>query len=99
MNELFIVKRKYFYSIIFILLLSIIVGNRGATNDTQGYYDLFKSINDYYLLDYANFYILTGMEPGIGFIFKFINFFSQSPLVVFSIISFFEISSNNSEAN
>ncbi|MDY6487080.1 EpsG family protein [Acinetobacter faecalis] len=88
MNELFIVKRKYFYSIIFILLLSIIVGNRGATNDTQGYYDLFKSINDYDLLDYANFYTLTGMEPGIGFIFKFINFFSQSPLVVFSIISF-----------
>lgn len=88
MNDLFVVKRKYFYSIIVILLLSIIVGNRGATNDTQGYYDLFKSINDYDLLDYTKFYILTGMEPGIGFVFKFIDFFSQSSIVVFSIISF-----------
>lgn len=89
MNNLFVVKRKYFYTIIVILLLSIIVGNRGATNDTQAYYDLFKSINYYNLLDYTNFYILTGMEPGIGFVFKIVNFFSQSSVVVFSIISFF----------
>ncbi|MDO3666194.1 EpsG family protein [Acinetobacter higginsii] len=88
MSNLFIVKRNYFYSIIIIIFLSILVGNRGATNDTQGYYDLFKSISEYDLFDYTNFYILTGMEPGIGFLFKLIDIFFQSPIFVFSIISF-----------
>lgn len=87
-NNIFLVKKNTLYSIIVVIFFSLVVGNRGRTNDTQVYYDLFRDINFYNLFDPVSFYNDTGMEPGIGFVFNLISFFSQSSFIVFSIISF-----------
>lgn len=87
-NNMLVVKRNTLYSMIVVIFFSLIVGNRGRTNDTQAYYDLFRDVNYYNIYDPVSFYKDTGMEPGIGFLFNLIGFFSQSSLFVFSVISF-----------
>lgn len=82
-------SRNFIYFLISSLVLSFIVGNRGDTNDTQIYYDIFKKIDFYNIWDYYGFYSDTGVEVGWGIYCKIISFFSNSSLILFSLFSFF----------
>lgn len=80
-----------FNSIYLILILPIVflVGIRGATPDTQVYYNIFKNINNYDLMSFSLFYSETGVEVGWGWYSKFISLFTDSSIVLFTIYSFF----------
>lgn len=82
------VKKSFLYYSPVIIIISLIVGNRGATRDTQTYYDVFKYIEDLDLTNPALFYLQTGMEIGLGWYSYFISLFSNSSVVLFSVYSF-----------
>ncbi|WP_354005919.1 EpsG family protein, partial [Aeromonas caviae] len=68
--------------------LSVLVGGRGGTSDTQVYYDVFANIGDYDLTNPFLFYKESGMEIGFGWYSFIIGHFTSSPFVLFFIFSF-----------
>lgn len=84
----FTIKKTKLIFLLSSLTLSLIVGYRGATLDTQVYYDVFKNIENFNLFNPLQFYILTGMEIGFGWYSFFINLFSNSSVVLFALFSF-----------
>lgn len=88
------IKKKFLIFLILSLPFSLWVGNRGATNDTQTYFNIFKNINMFDLFNPKNFYYETGVEIGYGWYSYLISIFSSSSLVlflIFSLLSFFLI--------
>lgn len=84
----FLVKKNFLFFIFISIVLSLVVGNRGNTNDTSTYYSIFKNINYYDLTNFGDFYLKTGVELGWGLYSKIISLFSNSPVVLFSVFSF-----------
>lgn len=82
------VSLNWFIFIILVTPLSLIVGNRGNTNDTSTYYSIFKNISYYDLTNFGNFYLETGIELGWGLYSKLISLFSDSSVVLFTTFSF-----------
>lgn len=82
-------KIKYNY-IFFIVatVLAFIVGSRGATPDTQIYLNIFKNIDKYPLYSLSAFYEESSIELGFGWILYTISFITNSPTILFTIISF-----------
>lgn len=82
------IKLNSFY---FILLIPIIllVGMRGATPDTQVYFNIFKYIDSYNLYSYKDFYVDSQVELGWGWYSKIISYFTKSSAILFSVFSFF----------
>lgn len=70
------------------IVFSLIVGFRGATNDTQTYFNIFKNIDNYDLLDPMLFYYETGMEIGYGWYSYIMSFFTDSSIALFGLFSF-----------
>lgn len=62
----------------------ILVGMRGATPDTQVYYDIFKYIDSYNLYSYTRFYTDSQVELGWGWYAKVVSLFTSSSFVLFS---------------
>ncbi len=83
-----LLKRDFIVFFIMATLFSLIVGNRGETNDTYTYYSIFKNIDYYDLTSFNNFYFETGVELGWGWYSKVISLFSDSPVVLFTVFSF-----------
>ncbi|MBR7714724.1 EpsG family protein [Acinetobacter nosocomialis] len=81
------VKKNFLWFLLLSVPLALIVGNRGDTNDTFTYYSIFKNINYYNLTNFSDFYLETGVELGWGLYSKFISFFSNSAVVLFSVFS------------
>ncbi len=81
------VKKNFLWFLLLSVPLALIVGNRGDTNDTFTYYSIFKNINYYILTNFSDFYLETGVELGWGLYSKFISFFSNSAVVLFSVFS------------
>lgn len=81
------VKKNFLWFLLLSVPLALIVGNRGDTNDTFAYYSIFKNINYYNLTNFSVFYLETGVELGWGLYSKFISFFSNSAVVLFSVFS------------
>ncbi|WP_151741735.1 EpsG family protein [Acinetobacter seifertii] len=81
------VKKNFLWFLLLSVPLALIVGNRGDTNDTFTYYSIFKNINYYNLTNFSDFYLETGVELGWGLYSKFISFFSNSEVVLFSFFS------------
>lgn len=76
--------QKYFFSyFVLTMFVSLIVGFRGNTRDTRVYYEIFKNISSYDLLNPTNFYQITGMEILFGWYSQFIRTFSSSPVLMF----------------
>ncbi|MDI3379571.1 EpsG family protein [Acinetobacter sp. V89_7] len=84
---IFTVKKNFLWFLLLSVPLALIVGNRGDTNDTFTYYSIFKNINSYNLTNFSDFYLETGVELGWGLYSKFISFFSNSEVVLFSVFS------------
>lgn len=86
----FLVKKEFLIFLLISIIASLVVGFRGATNDTYTYYSIFKNINNYdlKLSDFNKFYIETGMEIGWGWYSKIISFFTSSSIPLFTIYSF-----------
>ncbi|MDO4782331.1 MAG: EpsG family protein [Capnocytophaga felis] len=82
------IKKQYLQFLLLSIVFSFIVGNRGATRDTEAYYLVFKNIKDLDLLNPFKFYIFTGMEIGFGWYSFFISLFSSSKFILFFIFSF-----------
>ncbi|CEN53977.1 EpsG family protein [Capnocytophaga canis] len=70
------------------LIVACVVGNRGATRDTSVYYDVFKGVQEFDLLNPVKFYIVTGMEIGFGWYSLFISLFTSSRFLLFAVFSF-----------
>lgn len=83
-----VVKRDFIFFLLISIFLSLVVGNRGDTNDTSIYYSIFKNIDNFNLSDYISFYNETGVEIGWGWYSKIISFFSESSVVLFTFFSF-----------
>lgn len=88
MKSIFIASKKNIYTWLLVFFLVLIIGDRGQTNDTQVYYNVFKLIPYYDFFDATSFYEDTRMEIGFGYLLKIIHFFSSSSFFLFSIISF-----------
>lgn len=88
LEDKIIIRKDLFYYFPILILLSVIVGNRGGTRDTQAYFEVFKSINKFDLFDPALFYIQSGMEIGFGWYSYIISLFSDSSFVLFGFYSF-----------
>lgn len=82
-----LVKKNFLFFILISIIISLVVGNRGNTNDTSTYYSIFKNISYYDLTNFSDFYLETGVELGWGLYSKIISLFSASPVVLFSIFS------------
>lgn len=78
-----IVKKDFLLFISFSLFLSLIVGFRGNTRDTIVYYNVFKHISEFDLLNPSTFYNQTGMEIGFGWYSQIISLFSGTIVLVF----------------
>lgn len=74
--------------LILVIILAVIVGNRGATPDTSVYYDIFKNIDSYHLSSYSQFYLESQVELGWGWYSKLISFFTSSSFILFGVFSF-----------
>lgn len=85
----FLIKKDFLVFLIISVVISLIVGMRGATNDTYTYYLIFKNIDNYELKSFSDFYSETGVELGWGIYSKIISIFTQSPVILFTIYSFF----------
>ncbi|MCO8061898.1 EpsG family protein [Acinetobacter lwoffii] len=85
----FLIKKDFLMFLIISIVVSLIVGMRGATNDTYTYYSIFKNIDNYDLKSFSGFYSETGVELGWGIYSKIISIFTQSPFILFTIYSFF----------
>lgn len=88
MEPKLIVKKNILYYFPIIILLSLIVGFRGSTRDTEIYYTIFKNIEYFNLLNPKEFYMQSGVEIGFGWYSYIIGLFSDSSIVLFSIYSF-----------
>lgn len=84
----FIVRKETLLFLFISTIAALIVGNRGDTNDTQIYYDVFRYIDQLPLLNPVSFYAQTGMEVGFGWYSWLINLFTSSNIVLFTIFSF-----------
>ncbi|WP_104504119.1 EpsG family protein [Acinetobacter indicus] len=84
-------KIKYSALNFFLIVIpfSIIVGLRGNTPDTSTYYNIFKNIELYNLKSYKEFYLETGVELGWGIYSKIVSIFTESPIILFGLFSFF----------
>lgn len=85
----FIVKKEYLLFLFFSIFIGMIVAGRGDTRDTFAYYEVFKRIDSYNLLSPVQFYEKSGMEIGFGWYSYLISLFTNSPYILFLIISFF----------
>ncbi|MFK8268148.1 EpsG family protein [Capnocytophaga cynodegmi] len=83
-----IIKRKLLLFLLLSIFVSSIVGNRGATRDTEAYYSVFKNIKNLDLLNPLKFYIVTGMEIGFGWYSFIISLFTNSNFILFFVFSF-----------
>ncbi|GIM52670.1 EpsG family protein [Capnocytophaga cynodegmi] len=82
------VKVEYLLFLLISVSTSLIVGNRGATRDTETYYSVFKNIKNLDLLNPLKFYIFTGMEIGFGWYSFLISLFTNSKFILFFVFSF-----------
>lgn len=96
------IKRDFLVFLLVSIFFACIVGNRGNTNDTSVYYDIFKNIDVYDISSYSNFYIQTGVELGWGLYSKLFSFFVTGSFIlffVFSFLTFFVIYKTNKILN
>ncbi|GIM48732.1 EpsG family protein [Capnocytophaga stomatis] len=82
------IKKQDLQFLLLSLVTSFIVGNRGATRDTEAYYLVFKNVKNLDLLNPFKFYVVTGMEIGFGWYSFFISLFSNSKFILFFAFSF-----------
>ncbi|MCK3655749.1 hypothetical protein A4G19_08265 [Pasteurellaceae bacterium Macca] len=88
------VEKNFFIFILLTIPISLIVGLRGATLDTQNYINIFYNINDYDLLNISQFYNETSYEIGYGwfsYIFKSLNLSHEIFFIAISILTFYFI--------
>lgn len=83
-----VVKKDFIYFLFISIILALIVGSRGNTNDTFIYYSIFKNINDYDLMSFGGFYFETGIEIGWGWYSSIVSLFTESSVILFSLFSF-----------
>ncbi|MDC4991039.1 EpsG family protein [Acinetobacter baumannii] len=89
-----ILKKDKVLFFLFVIPVAILVGSRGATPDTQVYYNVFKYIDSFNLWDPKGFYQETGMEIGFGWYSWLVGSISNSSFIlffVFSLINFYFI--------
>ncbi len=86
------VKKEFLWFLVLSIPLAILVGDRGATPDTQIYFDVFKYINNYNLLNPKEFYVQTGMEIGFGWYSWLLSYLTSSSFLLFSLFSFLNFS-------
>ncbi|MFJ1472960.1 EpsG family protein [Capnocytophaga cynodegmi] len=84
----FYVKKYFLTFFIISLIVAFIVGNRGATRDTEVCYSVFKNIKNLNLLNAFKFYIVTGMEIGFGWYSFVVSLFTNSNFILFFSFSF-----------
>ncbi|GIJ97806.1 hypothetical protein CAPN001_23750 [Capnocytophaga stomatis] len=82
------IKKQDLQFLLLSLVTSFIVGNRGATRDTEAYYLVFKNVKNLDLLNPFKFYVVTGMEIGFGWYSFLISLFSNSKFILFFAFSF-----------
>ena len=73
--------------LIITILIAGIVGYRGATPDTQAYWDVYKNIHNFNLYNPIAFYKQTGMEIGYGWYSFVLSIFSANSFILFFIYS------------
>lgn len=79
----FSVNKDFLSYFVLVVPISLIVGLRGQTRDTIVYYEIFKNIYSYDLLEIVNFYQITGMEILFGWYSQVIRLFSSSASLMF----------------
>lgn len=70
-----------------VIPIAILVGLRGRTPDTLIYYNIFKNIDSYNLLDFSDFYVSSGVEIGYGWYAWLVSVFTDNHFILFFIFS------------
>ncbi|WP_439256813.1 EpsG family protein [Lonepinella sp. BR2271] len=83
-----LIKLNHLILYFLLLLLIIVVGARGATRDTEIYYNIYRNINSYDLCSFSNFYHTAQVEIGYGWYSYLISLISQNS----SFLLFFPLS-------